>query len=378
MAKARIPLVDLRAQHDANRSEIWAAIERVIESSQFIMGEEVERLEAEFAAFCGARYAVGTSSGTTALQLALLALGVGPGDEVITTPHTFIATAEAVSHVGARPVFVDIDTATYTMDPGKLEAAITPRTKAVIPVHLYGHPADMRRIMEIARRRHLVVLEDAAQAHGAVCEGRKVGAWGDVAAFSFYPGKNLGAMGDAGAVVTNDEAIARQVKLLRNHGRAEKYEHQCVGYNARLDTLQAAVLRVKLRRLEEWNRRRRAIAQVYGQTLAGTPLVIPSERPGCQAVYHLYVVRSPQRDLLREHLRPQGVETGIHYPLPLHLQPAYSALGYRAGAFPCTEQAAREVLSLPMYPEMTEEQVRQVSAAVVTFFASPVAAKKAS
>jgi len=375
MAKMRIPLVDLRAQHSACRSEIWAAIERVMESSQFIMGEEVERFEAEFAAFCGAQFAAGTSSGTTALQLALLALGVGAGDEVITTSHTFIATAEAVSHVGARPVFVDIDITTYTMDPDKLEAAITPRTKAIIPVHLYGHTADMRRITDIARRHRLVVLEDAAQAHGAVCEGRRVGTWGDAAAFSFYPGKNLGALGDAGAVVTNNEAVARQVKLLRNHGRAEKYEHQCIGYNARLDGLQAAVLRAKLRHLEEWNRSRRAMAQRYNQALAGVPLVLPSERPGCQAVYHLYVVRSQRRDALRDHLRLQDMEAGIHYPLPLHLQPAYSALGYRNGAFPCTEQAAREVLSLPMYPEMTEDQVHQVSAAVAAFFASPVATR---
>lgn len=364
MFREVIPLVDLKTQYVAIRPEIDAAIQRVLLRTNFILGEEVDSFEKEFAAFCQADYCIGVASGTAALHLALLACKVGPGDKVITTPHSFIATAEAISQTGARPVFVDIEHNGYNLDPSQIEAAITPRTKAILPVHLYGQPADMQPILEIARQHGLRVIEDAAQAHGAEYRGRRVGTWGDAACFSFYPGKNLGAYGDAGAVVTKDVEIANKVRLLRNHGRRDKYEHLMIGYGERLDALQAAILRAKLPHLDKWNERRRALANRYRQLLTGLPIVLPSEPPFTTSVYHLFVVRTSRRDEIQRHLKTRGIETGIHYPISLHLQPAYRYLGYSEGDFPLAEQAAREVLSLPMYPELSKEQISQIVEAV--------------
>lgn len=359
-----IPLVDLKAQYAAIQSEIDAAIQRVVSNTNFILGEEVYSFEKEFAAFCGADYCVGVASGTAALHLALLAFGVGPGDEVISTPHTFIATTEAISQTGARPVFIDIEPDGYNLDPNQIEAIITPRTKAILPVHLYGQPADMQSISEIAQRHGLRVIEDAAQAHGAEYRGRRVGTWGDAACFSFYPGKNLGAFGDGGAVITNDSEIADKVRLLRNHGRRDKYEHLIEGYGERLDALQAAILRAKLPHLDEWNVQRRTLANRYRQLLDGLPVGVPVEHPRIHPVYHLFVVRTSRRDEIQRHLKSRAIETGIHYPIPLHLQPAYRYLAYREGDFPNTEEAAREVLSLPMYPELSDEQISLVAEAI--------------
>ena len=362
-----IPLVDLKAQYLSIKDEIDEAIQRVISNSSFILGEEVRAFEEEFASFCEARFAIGTSSGTSALHLALLACGVGLGDEVITTPHTFVATTEAISHAGARPVFVDIDPESYNINPTKIEAAITDKAKAIIPVHLYGQPAEMDAIMEIADKHGLKVIEDAAQAHGAGYKGKRVGTIGNVGCFSFYPAKNLGAYGDGGMVVTNDEEIAEKVRLLRNHGRTEKYEHLIEGYGYRLDALQAAILKVKLKRLETWNAQRRKNAAIYREMLKGLDLVLPHENSDSRPVYHLFVVRTPRRNELREYLRLREIQTGIHYPIPLHLQPAYRHLGYEPGDFPYSERAAQEVLSLPLYPELTKEGISQVVRAIREF-----------
>ena len=359
-----IPLVDLKAQYRSIKDEIDEAVARVLERADFIQGEDVLLFEEEYAASCGATHAIGVSSGTQALHLALLACGIGPGDEVITTPFTFIATAEAVSYVGARPVFVDVDPATCNLDPALIEAAITPRTRAILPVHLYGRPADMGRIMDIARRHGLKVVEDAAQAHGALYRGLKAGAIGDAGCFSFYPAKNLGAYGDAGMVVTSDPDIGQRVRRLRDHGRTDKYEHLTVGYNARLDTLQAAILRVKLRRLEDWTQQRRAIAAQYCELLADLPVQVLEDNDFIQCVYHLMVIRTPYREQVRDDLHRQGIATGIHFPIPLHLQPAYRHLDYREGSFPQSERASQEVLSLPLYPELSHDDVLQVSSAV--------------
>lgn len=356
-----IPLVDLKAQYTSIKSEIDEAIARVLAQTAFIQGEDVALLEQEFASFCGAREGVGVASGTEALRLALLALGVGPGDEVITTPLTFIATASAIVHVGARPVFADVDPVTLNIDPSHIEAAVTSRTKAIIAVHLHGNPADMDPIREVADRHGLKVIEDAAQAHGARYKGRRVGTLSDVACFSFYPGKNLGAYGDAGMVITDDPQVAEQVRLLRDHGRRDKYEHLQVGSNSRLDTIQAAIVRAKLRHLEQWNDRRRAIARLYRSLLEGTGLGLPQEDEWAEPVYHLFVVRTPERDRLQASLKRAGIATGIHYPIPLHLQPAFSSLGYGAGDFPYSEQAANDMLSIPIYPELSDTQVHQVA-----------------
>ena len=358
-----IQFVDLRAQHDSIRKELFDAITGIIDNSAFIMGPAIKEFEPKFAEFCGSRHAIGCSSGTSALHLALWALGIGAGDEVITIPHTFIATAEAISLCGAKPVFVDIDPATYTMDPSKLEAAITPKTKAVITVHLYGNPTNMDPILEIARKHGLKVVEDCAQAHGAEYKGKRVGSIGDIGCFSFFPGKNMGAMGDAGAVLTDNDEIAQKVRMLRNHGREGKYEHQYVGYNERMDNLQAAILNVKLPHLAAWNELRREHAAEYSKLLAGI-VSTPTEAPGCKPVYHLYVIRHPKRDELQKYLKEKGIATGVHYPLPLHLQPAYADLNYKEGDFPATEQAAKEVLSLPMYPEMTSAMIQEVAEAI--------------
>jgi dTDP-4-amino-4,6-dideoxygalactose transaminase len=356
-----IKFVDLQAQHASLQTEIEAAIHHVMHTCQFILGPDVTAFEEEFASFCGSRYAVAVSSGTDALHLALRALDVGPGDEVITTPHTFIATAEAVSAAGARPVFIDIDPETYTIDPNHLEAAITDRTRAVIPVHLYGQPADMDPILDICQRKELALLEDAAQAHGSEYKGRRAGTIGHVAAFSFYPGKNLGAYGDAGAVTTDSHEIATQVRLLANHGSVTKYEHVAVGFCNRMDTIQAAVLRVKLPYLPAWTERRRAIAAEYERRLAAVPSVTsPVEPVWARGVYHLYVIRVRDREQVRKALAAAGIPVQIHYPVPVHLHQAYTHLGYKLGDFPHAEKAATEVLSLPMYPELTSEHVEYV------------------
>ena len=360
-----IPLVDLRAQYRSIKPEVDAAIGRVLESSQFILSDEVERFEEEFAAYCQARYAIGVNSGTSALHLALLASGVGPGDEVITVPFTFVATAAAIEYTGAFPVFVDIDPETLTMDPTKIEAAITERTRAILPVHLYGQPADMDPILAIAHRHGLIVIEDAAQAHGAEYKRRRVGSIGDLGCFSFYPGKNLGAYGEGGMVVTDSPERADAIRLLRNWGQAEKYQHVLKGYNYRLEAIQAAILRAKLRHLAGWTDARRRHAAHYDAILARHGIRIPTVAPDRTHVYHIYAIRQVERDAIYRELNARGIQSGIHYPIPVHLQPAFANLGYREGDFPCSEHAAREVLSLPMYAELSDAQIESITDAVV-------------
>jgi dTDP-4-amino-4,6-dideoxygalactose transaminase len=355
----RIPLCDLKAQYESIQSEIDEAIRGVIANTNFIQGEPVRLLEKEFAAFSGAAYGVATASGTDALHLALLAMGVGPGDEVITTPHTFTATAEAVCYCGAWPVFVDIDPKTYNIDPNRIEAAITPRTKVLMPVHLYGQPVDMAPILEIASRHGLKVLEDAAQAHAAEYKGRRVGSLGDAACYSFYPGKNLGAYGDAGMIVTSDEALAMWSAMMADHGRTEKYSHDYVGYGKRMDTIQAAVLRAKLPHLEAWTAARREKAALYDRMLAGLA-ESPYQPEWAKSVYHQYAIRVPERDRVFEQMKEAGVGVGIHYPIPLHQQRCFSHLGYKCGDFPVTEKVADEIISLPIFPEITVEQQEYV------------------
>jgi dTDP-4-amino-4,6-dideoxygalactose transaminase len=360
-----IPFVDLKAQYQTIKPEILDAITHVLDSGQFVLGPEVAAFEREFAAFCRTEHAIGVNSGTSALHLALLTAGIGPGDEVITVPHTFVATAAAIAYTGATPVLVDIDPVSYTMDPSLIERAITPRTRALLPVHLYGQPADMDPILEIAARHGLVVIEDAAQSHGAEYMGRRAGGIGHLGCFSFYPGKNLGAYGEGGAVTTNDPDYARKLRMLRDWGSERKYHHDIMGYNYRLEEIQAAILRVKLRHLESWTEARRAHARAYDRLLAGSAVSVPAELPYARHVYHIYAVRTPQRAALQRALQNAGIHTGIHYPIPVHLQPAFASLGYRPGSFPHAEQAAVEVLSLPMYAELTEEQIQRVAAAVI-------------
>lgn len=361
-----IPLVDLKAQYEAIKPEIDSAIQRVVDSTEFILGNEVAAFEQEFASFCQATHAVGISSGTDALHLALHACNVRSGDEVITTPFTFTATAEAISMCGAKPVFVDIDPHTFNIDPNRIEHALTSRTKAIVPVHLYGQVAPMSAICDIAQRHGLLVIEDAAQAHGATLNGKAAGQFGQAAAFSFYPGKNLGAYGDAGAVVTNDKALAERVRMFRDHGRTGKYEHHLVGFGARLDSLQAAILRSKLNHLTEWNEARRRRATYYHQRLKGHPHILtPFLSTSAEHVYHLFVIRIPDRDRVLAGLKACEIGAGVHYPIPLHIQPAYASLGYHLGDLPVSEQAAREVLSLPLYPEMTDEQADRVLASLI-------------
>jgi dTDP-4-amino-4,6-dideoxygalactose transaminase len=368
-----IPYADLRSQYRAIKPEIDAAVLRVLDSTQFILGEEVAAFEQEFASYCRTGDAIGVNSGTSALHLALLAAGVGPGDEVITVPFTFVATAAAIVYAGAKPVFVDIDPETYTMAPSEIERAITPRTKAIMPVHLYGHPADMDSIVDIAKRRGLVVIEDAAQAHGAEYKGRRCGSMSVMAAFSFYPGKNLGAYGEGGAVVTSDPALAKKIRVMRSWGEERRYEHSVKGFNYRMDGIQGAILRVKLRHLEAWTEARRARAADYARAFDGTGIATPIERPQCRHVYHVYAVRLANRDATREALQSAGIQTGVHYPIPVHLQPAHADLGYVAGDFPISESAASQVLSLPLFPEMTSEQVQAVAAAVLAAQRTPAA-----
>jgi dTDP-4-amino-4,6-dideoxygalactose transaminase len=358
---SRIPLVDLARQHSDLREVLQKAVEHVLDRGDFVLGEDLERFEREFAAYCGAREGVGVDSGTSALELALRAHGCGPGDEVITAPNSFVATALAISQTGAEPVFVDVDPVTFTLDVERLPSAITSRTKAIVPVHLYGQAADMDPIMELARASGLAVVEDACQAHGARYRGRRVGSLGDAAAFSFYPSKNLGGLGDGGMVVTRDEETADHIRLLRNYGQRTKNHHEVVGFNRRLDTLQAALLRVKLPLLDGWNERRRSRARDYGRLLRDTSIATPTVGEGREHVWHVYSVCAPQRTALRSHLEERGIGTGIHYPRPIHLQPAYRALGLREGRFPVAERLADEVLSLPMYPELSPQWVERVA-----------------
>ena len=354
-----IPLVGLYDQYQTIKPEIDAAIENIIGKSAFIGGDEVRLLESEFAAYCEARACVGVGNGTDALYLTLKALGIGSGDEVITVAHTFIATSEAISLTGARPVFVDIKEDTMLMDPALLEAAITPRTRAIVPVHLYGQPCEMDAIMAIASRHNLKVIEDAAQAHGARWRGQRVGAIGDAGCFSFYPGKNLGAFGDAGAVVSNDEELIERIRMLANHGRLEKYTHKMEGHNSRLDGMQAAILRVKLRHLDEWNESRRQHADFYREALT-SEMRAPEVHADAWHVWHLFVVRVSDREAFQQKLKDEGIATGVHYPVPLHLQPAYEHFQISPGTLPVTEKASNEVVSLPMYPELTSEQLETI------------------
>jgi dTDP-4-amino-4,6-dideoxygalactose transaminase len=360
-----IPFLDLKAQYASIKGEVDAAVLSVLASAQYVLGEEVAAFEREFAAYCEAKHAIAVNTGTSALHLALLAAGVGPGDEVITVPFTFVASVSAVCYTGALPVFVDIEPTTFTMDPAKLEAAITARTKAIVPVHLYGQMADMAPIMEIADRYGIPVIEDACQAHGAEYRKRRAGSIGTSGCFSFYPGKNLGACGEGGIVVTNDDEHAKTIRMLRDWGQEQRYHHTLKGFNYRMDGIQGAILRVKLRHLEDWTEARRDHGRHYSALLAGSRQVTaPTELADRRHVYHIYAVRTRDRDGLQRALQAEGVQTGLHYPIPVHLQKAHADLGYKAGAFPESEAAAREVLSLPIYPEMTSRQVEQVVAAV--------------
>jgi dTDP-4-amino-4,6-dideoxygalactose transaminase len=355
-----IPFVDLKAQYRSIKDEIDEAIAHVLDSSHFILGEQVEAFESEFAEYCGTTHAVGLNSGTSALHLALLAAGVGDGDEVITVSHTFVATIAAIRYCGARPVLVDIDPRSCTLDPALLEAAITPRTKVIMPVHLYGQCADMDPILSIARQHDLIVIEDAAQAHGAFYKTARAGSLGHLSCFSFYPGKNLGAYGEAGAVLTNRADYAEKMRVLRDQGQSRKYQHEVLGFNYRLEAIQGAVLRVKLRHLDRWNAARVRHAEAYRNLLKETGVRLLEEMDWGRPVYHIFPVFSSHRDALQEHLQAEGVSTGIHYPIPAHLQVAHRDLGYGAGDFPLTEKASRETLSLPMYAELTEDALVQI------------------
>ena len=360
-----IPFVDLKAQYLSIKPEIDAAIQRVLDNTQFILGAEVAELEKEFAAYCGASHGIGVNNGTSALHLSLLAAGIGPSDEVITPPFTFVASVAAILYAGAKPVFVDIDPRTYLIDPNKIEAAITPKTKATLPVHLYGQPCDMDAIGAIARRHGLIVIEDACQAHGAEYDGKRTGSIGDVGAFSFYPGKNLGAYGEGGMVTTSNAELARKIRMLRDWGAETKYQHVLKGYNMRLEGMQGAILRVKLKRLEAWTEARRAAAARYNAMFAGSGVPTPYAAPNVRHVYHIYSTRTAERQRWQEALTAEGIYTGIHYPIAIHMLPAYQDLGYPPGAFPHAERAAAEQLSLPMYPELTADMQEEVVAAVI-------------
>jgi dTDP-4-amino-4,6-dideoxygalactose transaminase len=363
----KVPYLDLPAQIRALRPELDAAIARSLDTGAFCLGPEVQQFEKEFAAFCSAAHCVGFNSGTSALHVAMRLLNIGPGDEVITTPYTFIATSWAIVYTGARPVFVDIEEATFNLDPRLVEKAITARTKAILPVHLYGQPCDLDPLLEIARHHHLPLVEDAAQAHGARYRGKPVGTMGEMSAFSFYPTKNLGACGEAGALVTNRADLAARARALREHGSRTRYLHEEVGYNYRMEGIQGAVLRVKLTRLDAWNAARRAIARRYQELLQDTPLILPRDASYAESVYHLYTVRHPSRDRLKAHLEACGIGSAIHYPLTLHLQKCFGHLGHQPGDFPVAERAARECLSLPIYPELTDAQIEHVARSIREF-----------
>jgi dTDP-4-amino-4,6-dideoxygalactose transaminase len=366
----KVPLLDLKAEYAGLRDEILPALDRVCQTSAFVEGPDVRAFEREFADFCGTTHCVALSSGTAALHLGLLAMGVQAGDEVVTTPNTFLATAEAITYCGARPVFVDIDPSTANIDPKLLERAITPRTRAILPVHLYGRPADMDPIREIAERHNLRVLEDAAQAHAARYRHRRVGSLGHAAAFSFYPSKNLGAYGEGGALTTNDEAVAKFARAARSHGQTARYDHEFVGYNYRMPGFQGAVLRIKLRRLHAWTERRREIARQYRKLLEPAKLEMPHDDPRDECVYHQFAIYVKNRPAVIAQLSERGIETAVHYPKPVHLQPAYSSLGYPAGTFPLAERACERVLSIPLFPEMTTEQVEYVAREVQSIVGS--------
>ena len=354
----------MKAQYQSIKVEIDAAVARVLDNAQFILGTEVAAFEQDFAAYCGATECIALNSGTSALHLALLAAGIGSGDEVITVPFTFVASVAAVLYAGARPVLVDIDRHSFNMDPSAIEAAITPRTKAIMPVHLYGQSADMDPIVEVAHRHGLIVIEDAAQAHGAKYKGRPVGSIGDIGCFSFYPTKNLGAYGEGGAVKTNNPEYAKTIRMLRDWGQDGKYHHVLRGYNYRMEGLQGAILHVKLRHLENWIEARRAVAAQYNRMLADCGLELPAEMPWARHVYHVYTLRAENRDGLQAALRQDGIQTAVHYAVPAHLQPAYADLGYGEGSLPQSEAAARQVFSLPIYPELSEQSIAKVVAAV--------------
>jgi dTDP-4-amino-4,6-dideoxygalactose transaminase len=363
-----VPYLDLPAQMRVIRKDIDAAIARTLDNCSFCLGPDVVQFEKDFARFCGAEHCVAFNTGTSALHVAMLLLNVGAGDEVITTPCTFVATSWAISYVNARPVYVDVDDATFNLDPKRVEAAITPRTKAIIPVHLYGHPVNLTPLLEICRKHNLPLVEDACQAHGAKYRGKTVGTFGEMSCFSFYPGKNLGAYGEGGALVTNNAAFAARARGLREHGSTQRYYHDEVGFNYRMEGIQGAVLGVKLPYLEKWTHERRRVAHRYHELLGGTPLQLPREADYAQSAYHLYVVRHPRRDDLKKHLEATRVGCALHYPLPLHLQKCYANLGHKAGDFPISEKAARECLSLPIYPELTEAQIQRVVAVIKEFF----------
>lgn len=369
-----IPLVDLKAQYESIKGEIDSAIAEVLATTQFILGPKVEAFEADFANYCQSRFAFGVNSGTSALHLALLAAGVGPGDEVITVSYTFVATVAGILYTGAKPVFVDIDPLTCNIDPAKIEESITPRTKVIMPVHLYGTCADMDPILEIARRRNLLVIEDAAQAVGAEYKGQRAGSMGDLACFSFYPGKNLGACGEAGAVVTSNEKYVEIIKQLRDQGQSAKYLHERVGYNFRMEAIQGAVLGVKLRHLNDWTAERRRHAKAYSEALLDSGLRLLHEPAACKSVYHIFPLFTERRDELREYLYANGISTGVHYPIPVHMQKGFNNLGFNEGDLPETEHVCREVMSLPMYPELTAETVKQISESVRDFCRQPIAA----
>jgi len=363
-----VPFLDLKKQYQSIKDEVNAGVQQVMDSGRFVLGENDKSFEKEFASFCGTDYSIGVANGTDALCLALLACGIGKRDEVVTVPNTFIATTEAISQTGAKIVFVDVNLQTYNIDVSQIEGAINERTRVILPVHLFGQPADMDPIMEIARKHNLKVIEDACQAHGAEYKGKKAGSIGDAGCFSFYPSKNLGAFGDGGMVVTNDEKIAHKVKVLSDHGQIKKYEHLLEGYNSRLDEIQAAILRVKLRKLNEWNNLRRRNASIYSELLKGVNEVItPFEAEYAKHIYYLYVIRTKKRDELREYLKFRGIGTGLHYPIPLHLQKAYKYLGYKEDDFPAAEKVAREGLSLPMFPELAKAQIEKVVREIKAF-----------
>ncbi|MHC4789958.1 MAG: DegT/DnrJ/EryC1/StrS family aminotransferase [Planctomycetota bacterium] len=363
-----IPFLDLRAQYLSIQDEIAMALQEVLDSTAFAGGQFVEKFEKEFASFCQSKLAIGVSSGTAALWMAMLALGIDRDDEVITTPNTFIATAEAITYCGAKPVFVDIDEQTYNMDPALLEEAITPKTKAIIPVHLYGQTANMDAIMKIARMHELFVIEDACQAHGAEYKGRRAGSIGDIGCFSFYPGKNLGAYGEAGAIVTNNTDMVERIRMLRDHGQRRKYFHSIIGWNARMDGFQGAILSVKLKHLTAWNEARRKNAQLYNDLLADVAgIITPVEAPSAKHIYHIYAVRVQNRDILISALAEKDIHCGIHYPVPIHMQEAYRFLEYKKGSFPVAEKCADELVSLPMFPELNQEQIGEVSDEIESF-----------
>lgn len=365
----KVPFLDLKIQYHSIREEVLEELKQVMENTAFASGPFVKKFEDAFAAYCQCRHAIGVGSGTDALWTALLGLGVGPGDEVITVAHTFIATCEAVSFAGAKPVFVDIEDQTFTMNPALIEAAVTPRTKAIIPVHLYGQMADMDPIMEIARKHGLFVIEDAAQAHGAEYKGRRAGSIGDAGCYSFYPGKNLGAYGEAGAVVTNNDDLAARIRMFRDHGQRRKYYHSIIGWNSRMDGFQGAVLGIKLKHLPQWTEARRRNAALYNELLAGVDgIQTPAEAAGRKHVYHIYPIHVENRVPFMEALEKQDIHCGIHYPVPVHLQDAYGALGYKEGGLPVTERCAAQEVSLPMFAELTPEQIQAVANGIKQYF----------